>query len=41
MTIHSSILDWEVPGTEEPGGLQGDGAAESDMTEHSTHIHID
>ena len=22
MTTHSSILAWEIPGTEEPGGLQ-------------------
>ena len=22
MEIHSSILDWRIPGTEEPGGLQ-------------------
>ena len=22
MAIHSSILDWEIPWTEEPGGLQ-------------------
>ena len=22
MATHSSILDWEMPGTEEPGGLQ-------------------
>ena len=25
MTTHSSILGWEVPGTEEPGGLQSAG----------------
>ena len=23
MAIHSSILAWEIPWTEEPGGLQG------------------
>ena len=23
MTTHSSILAWEIPWTEEPGGLQG------------------
>ena len=22
MAIHSSILDWEIPRTEEPGGIQ-------------------
>ena len=25
MTIHSSILAWEIPWTEEPGGLQSRG----------------
>ena len=25
MTTHSSILDWRIPGTEEPGGLQSIG----------------
>ena len=33
-TIHSSILAWETPGTEEPGGLQSMGVTEgSDMAE--------
>ena len=31
MAIHSSILAWRVPGTEEPGGLQSMGHKESDM----------
>ena len=26
MTIHSSILAWEIPWTEEPGGLQSMGS---------------
>ena len=26
MTTHSSILAWEIPGTEEPGGLQFEGS---------------
>ena len=26
MTTHSSILAWEIPGTEEPGGLQSMGS---------------
>ena len=30
MVIHSSILVWEVPWTEEPGGLQSIGSQESD-----------
>ena len=33
MAIHSSILAWEIPGIEEPGGLQSMGVTkESDMT---------
>ena len=32
MAIHSSILAWEIPRTEEPGGLQSMGSQESDMT---------
>ena len=30
MTIHSSILAWKIPWTEEPGGLQSTGSQESD-----------
>ena len=34
MATHSSILAWEIPWTEEPGGLQFMGVAkELDMTE--------
>ena len=33
MTTHSSILTWEIPWTEEPGGLQSVGHKDSDMTE--------
>ena len=33
MAIHSSILAWEIPWTEEPGGLQSMWSQkESDMT---------
>ena len=32
MTIHSSILAWEIPWTEEPGGLSPWGHRESDTT---------
>ena len=32
MAIHFSILAWEIPRTEEPGGLQSMGSQESDMT---------
>ena len=33
MAANSSILAWEIPQTEEPGGLQSGGCKESDMTE--------
>ena len=33
MATHSSILAWEIPWTEEPGGLQSMGSQESDTTE--------
>ena len=41
MAIHSSILTWEIPWTEEPGGLQSIGSQESDTTEQQgkTHVH--
>ena len=29
MTIHSSILAWKIPWTEEPGGLQSMGSEKS------------
>ena len=32
IATHSSILAWEIPWTEEPGGLQSMGHRESDMT---------
>ena len=32
METHSSILAWEIPWTEEPGGLQSIGSQESDTT---------
>ena len=33
MATHSRILAWEIPWTEEPGGLQSVVSQESDMTE--------
>ena len=33
MTIHSSIVAWRIPWTEEPGGLHTKGHRELDMTE--------
>ena len=36
-----NILEWKIPWTEEPGGLQSRGSKESDITEQlSTHTHI-
>ena len=32
MATHSSILAWEIPWTERPGGLQYMGSQESDTT---------
>ena len=32
MATHSSTLAWEIPWTEEPGGLQSMGHREWDMT---------
>ena len=32
MAIHSNILAWKIPWTEEPGGLQSMGWQESDTT---------
>ena len=37
MAIHSSILAWRVPWTEEPGGLQSMGHKESDMMKQLTY----
>ena len=40
MAIHSNIFAWEIPWTEEPGGLQSMGSQSwMDMTEHvRTHM---
>ena len=32
IAMHPSILAWEIPWTEEPGGLQSMGSQELDMT---------
>ena len=39
MTIHSSILAWQISWTEEPARLQSMGRKESDMTER-LHFHF-
>ena len=36
MAIHSSILAWRIPWTEDPGRLQSVGSQESHMTEQLT-----
>ena len=36
MATHSSTLGWEIPRTEEPGGLQSMGSKDLDMTEGLT-----
>ena len=37
IAIHSSILAWKIPWTEEPGGLQSMGSQESVMTQRLNH----
>ena len=36
MATHSSILSWEIPATEEPGGLQSMGVTKSQRTTEHT-----
>ena len=39
MATHSSILAWEIPWSEEPGGLHPWGRKESDTTKHA-HVTV-
>ena len=39
MATHSNILAWEIPWTEEPGGLQAMGRKESIRIEHGLSTH--
>ena len=39
MAIHSSILAWRIPWTEEPGWLQSMGGKVSNMTEATAPMH--
>ena len=39
VATHSGILAWEIPWTEEPGGLQSMGSQELDMTEQLNRNH--
>ena len=41
MAIHSSILAWRIPWTEEPSGLQSMGRRESYMTERLNTLTVD
>ena len=36
---HSSVFTWEIPWTEEPGGLQSRGSQKSDRAERLNHHH--
>ena len=38
MTTHSSVLAWEIPWTEEPGGLWSMGLQRIEHNEQLTHI---
>ena len=38
MATHSNVLAWEIPWTEEPGGLQSMGS-QKNRTQLSTHTH--
>ena len=40
MATHSSILDWEIPGTEGPCGLQSMASQESDTTYRLNHHYL-
>ena len=40
MALHSSILVWRIPWTEEPSGLQSMESQELDMTEHKSRTRI-
>ena len=37
IATHSSILAWEIPWTEKPGGLQSTGLQELDTTQKLNH----
>ena len=39
MAVHSSILAWRIPWTEEPRGAQSRGHKELYMTEATQHVH--
>ena len=39
MAVHSRVLAWETPWTEEPGGLQSVGSHRVDLTTEQTPRH--
>ena len=39
MATQSSVLAWEIPWTEKPGGLQSMGLQDLDMTEQLRHVY--
>ena len=39
MATHSSVLAWEIPWTERPGGLQSMGSQDPDTTEQLRHMY--
>ena len=39
MAVHSRVLAWETPWTEEPGGLQSVGSHRVDLTTEHTPRH--
>ena len=40
MATHSGILAWEIPWTEDPGGLQPMGHKDSDMSKVTQHARL-
>ena len=40
MAIHSSIIAWKIPWTEEPGGLWSMGSRRVGATETTEHTHM-
>ena len=37
--VHSTLLAWEIPWTEEPGGLQSHGSQSQTRFSDRTHVH--
>ena len=41
MAVHSSILSWRIPWTDEPGSYSPWGLKESDMTDYFFYTYLD